>query len=476
MNDIVTSLHGREIGLDAQGKLVVRNGISGVGLDIAARGARCDGVTDDTHAWEDTISKAEAMSDYPTIVMPEGTSIVSPLTINRAINLRGAGKLRSILKLKSGSNGHLLTYTGEKTGASYATKQPYMRDIGLDGNKANQSGTSHGVYLPDVAYSVDTDYAFSVAMFECDVRNCLTNGIRIGNNRNAGNFTRGSVKDCGSSGIHIGSASDWHLHHFGSGGNGGYGVYNVGGQSLRIFDPDIYSNTLDGIRMESAANGMWITGGSIDRNNRNGVYLAGDTGSPYDRRTVIIGTKFYLNSSEGSDQYSNIYLNNHFGGAAIGCLFDGDTTTKVKYIVNFNGVSGRFRLTNGIWNRNNVPWGTALTDNFVELIQNDNSSMYDTGFAVTAAGTTISDAYSLVYPINRVSTGSANSGVKLPEATYHGQTVHVTNFTGNTILVYPQSTQQINVGGNGTSSSLANGAGREYRYDATVPSWYSLIR
>ena len=53
MNDIVTSLHGREIGLDAQGKLVVRNGISSVGLDIAARGARCDGVTDDTHAWED---------------------------------------------------------------------------------------------------------------------------------------------------------------------------------------------------------------------------------------------------------------------------------------------------------------------------------------------------------------------------------------------------------------------------------------
>lgn len=444
--------------------------------NVVSAGAIGDGVTDSTTAFQRCITAAERFAPYGIVEVPEGTYLVSGLTITKKINIFGKGKLHSVIKLKNGSNTSVFTYTGETTGASYANLQPQLRDIGINGNKANQSGTSHGIYFPDVAYSVDTDYAFSLSIFECDIRDCLTNGIRIGNNRNAGNFTRGSVKDCGSSGIHIGSASDWHLHHFGSGGNGGYGVYNVGGQSLRIFDPDIYSNTLSGIRMDSTANGMWVTGGSIDRNYQNGVYLAGDSGSPYDRRTVFIGTKFYKNSMVGTNQYSHFYLNDHYGGAAIGCLFDQDASVNAKYIVNFNGASGRFRLTDCLWNRNAAPWGTALTDNFIELIQSGNSSMYDTASAVTAAGTTISDAFSLVYPINRVSTGAANSGVKLPTASYHGQSVHVTNTTGNTILVYPQSTQQINVGGNGVSSSLSNGSGREYRYDATIPSWYSYVR
>jgi hypothetical protein len=60
MNDIVTSLHGREIGLDAQGRLVVRNGIVGYGdvLTADAFGAKGDGTTDDTDAlndWADAI-------------------------------------------------------------------------------------------------------------------------------------------------------------------------------------------------------------------------------------------------------------------------------------------------------------------------------------------------------------------------------------------------------------------------------------
>lgn len=60
MNDIVTSLHGREIGLDARGRLVVRNGIIGMGDVVSADafGAKGDGTTDDTAAlnlWADAI-------------------------------------------------------------------------------------------------------------------------------------------------------------------------------------------------------------------------------------------------------------------------------------------------------------------------------------------------------------------------------------------------------------------------------------
>jgi hypothetical protein len=60
MNDIVTSIHGREIGLDARQRLVVRNGIVGYGDVLAADafGAKGDGTTDDTDAlneWADAI-------------------------------------------------------------------------------------------------------------------------------------------------------------------------------------------------------------------------------------------------------------------------------------------------------------------------------------------------------------------------------------------------------------------------------------
>lgn len=54
MTAIVTSLHGREIGLDASGMLVVRNGIQGVGVVAQVAG---DGTTDDTAAIQKALDK-----------------------------------------------------------------------------------------------------------------------------------------------------------------------------------------------------------------------------------------------------------------------------------------------------------------------------------------------------------------------------------------------------------------------------------
>ena len=481
--------HKGALGLTETGSLVLKNDKVFVGngdpvmfpddvggkLDLRTFGVKGDG-GDETDEVMAAIAAAEAMTPPGTIMIPEMTIEVTGLTVTKAVNFVGRGKLKSILKLRAGSNTSLITFVGEKTGASFANRQPQMLFLGLDGNKANQSGTSHGVYFPDIAYSVNTDYAFSCSMFEVDINNCLTNGIRIGNNRNAGNFTRGSVKGCGSSGIHLGSSSDWHFHHFGAGGNGGNGLYNAGGQMTRVFDCDIYSNSLSGIRMDASAVDVNVVGGSIDRNLQHGVLLNGSTGSPIDRLITMVGVKFYENSAETTNTYSDICINDHFGGAAIGCIFGRSTVNSPKHLVRVSGASGRFRLIGGIWNETNPPYGTSVTDNPGAVLQDRNSRMVDFETGLTAAGTTQSDALQLVAEVNRVSGGGANAGVKLPTATFHGQICHVTNVNGQTLNVYPATGQQINQAGANVASTITNGNGREYRWDGTNSTWWTFVR
>jgi len=67
MTAIVTSLHGREIGLDANGRLVVRNGIQGLGIDAQSKGATGDGTTDDTTAFQ------KALDTGLDVVVPPGS-------------------------------------------------------------------------------------------------------------------------------------------------------------------------------------------------------------------------------------------------------------------------------------------------------------------------------------------------------------------------------------------------------------------
>lgn len=79
--------------------------------------------------------------------------------------------------------------------------------------------------------------------------------------------------------------------------------------------------------------------------------------------------------------------------------------------------------------------------------------------ALTAAGTTISDALALVSLVNVVSTAALNTGVKLPDAAI-GSTVFVQNNGANPLNVFPHSSSgTLNGGSAGAAVTCAAAAG-----------------
>lgn len=107
MNDIVTSLHGREIGLDATGKLVVRNGIAGEPVSAVTYGAIADGVTDNTAAIEKAIDAGVTALHFPSgtyyFELPSGAlSGIDPGGLRR---ITGDGIGQTILKYNEGTSG-----------------------------------------------------------------------------------------------------------------------------------------------------------------------------------------------------------------------------------------------------------------------------------------------------------------------------------------------------------------------------------
>lgn len=108
-------------------------------VSVKDKGALGDGSTDDTSAFN------TALALGVPVFIPAGTYIVTPLTIPANTTIFGAGAL-SIVKMKAGVNGSGATLTiGSGT---------ILRDFAVDGNKANNTGTTgHGIAVVNAVTS-----------------------------------------------------------------------------------------------------------------------------------------------------------------------------------------------------------------------------------------------------------------------------------------------------------------------------------
>jgi hypothetical protein len=148
--------------------------------------------------------------------------------------------------------------------------------------------------------------------------------------------------------------------------------------------------------------------------------------------------------------------------------------------LSFEGSAGQlFSITNSmtgsIFSVNDVsgiPSIEVLDNGVIKLAEFSGFVAYGISSAVTAAGTTQTDATQLTRPINHVTTVSANTGVRFPSPTL-GTRIIVRNGGANTLRVYPNVGAQINTAGNNVGFLLGTGVTLEFISFSTT-QWYTV--
>ena len=226
-------------------------------------GALGDGLTDDTAAFV----AALAVSGVPVFV-PPGTYVVSTLALPNSKKLFGCG-YSSVLKLKDTTNAPLLTAT------SIAALN--LVDLMLDGNKANNTGTT-----VDILY---LSGATQCLLSNILLYNALGSGIRI--DGSAEYITLDNIISTGQvrNGITIENAA------------------NIDITSPRIYSSDVAAYPGDGIALAPAAAGNLVTnvrisGGVIQSCVGRGIAVAGYGGQNVTNSSVT-GTTVKSNTSHG---------------------------------------------------------------------------------------------------------------------------------------------------------------------------------
>lgn len=131
-------------------------------VDVRAYGAECDGATDDTSAIQSAIDASTAGDE---ILFPAGTCLISSeLVLKPDRTYRGYHQLKSIIKQKDNSNITYAMIVSEKWDDNGSTIDDPLtiRDLFIDGNKTNNTGTADGIRLMNYRTLLDHVYVSDV--------------------------------------------------------------------------------------------------------------------------------------------------------------------------------------------------------------------------------------------------------------------------------------------------------------------------
>jgi len=285
---------------------------------------------DPTGATDSTTAIQNAINAHGITLFPSGTYLHTTLTLPANAYLLGVGAGgtnfeaanstlgQSILKLKNGTNASQILIP---TGASNCV----LENLWLDGNGANQSGTSHNVEIPNSTAPGSFENTFT-KIYRCGIHDAKTNGVYIGLGRGACSVAQSWVMLTISHGIVV-NGSDCEIEGtlVGACGSGGAGTGVLVGPDSTTID-GIHANALvtriTNCDIFSNANGVLVTSPmvsihncGIDRNMLYGVRVAaGCTAS-------VGGCLFHYNSRAANGTYADVATEVGAFASVVGNIF-----------------------------------------------------------------------------------------------------------------------------------------------------------
>jgi hypothetical protein len=229
-------------------------------------GAAGDGTTDDTAAVQAAITACQNAGGG-TVFFPPGTYIVTGLTITGSdVTLRGSGIGASIISLKNSSNASVIAISG--TG----TVNVHVEDLSIEGNKAGQAGTSHGISVNTPYSSTDTQHRIA----NTDINSTLTDGINITGDTRVVRLFHVRVRQAGGSGYNM-AGSDHQVIGCIADACANHGFVIFAGDPMfvgcKAFYCDSAQNGSAGFRVEGT--GCYFSACEAQNNNENGWTIIG---------------------------------------------------------------------------------------------------------------------------------------------------------------------------------------------------------
>jgi len=307
--------------------------------DVRAFGAKGDGVTDDTTAIQ------AALDSNRNVYVPNGTYIVSNLTLNNNQKLYGDGA-SSTLRFKTGSTGFMLEAN---------TNGVFLTNLGLDGgNSQNYSavgaaGNRSGIHLSEFSYNSIID---NVAVFGFN-----NIGIALNGNSSTQRIAPPTITNTNVYMNYVGIDTGYLMTT---------STDTNGGEYVRISAIDATFNRI-GVRI---ASGNVILNNSIIETNGYGIYIAGIQNNSHG---TIVGNLInhntvyglYATDSENGMSiignqsfYGDWYLNNVTGFNIQGNTFKGGET-------DFFLINGGTNYMKGNWFTATTPVFSRTNDDFI---------------------------------------------------------------------------------------------------------------
>ena len=124
-------------------------------------------------------------------------------------------------------------------------------------------------------------------------------------------------------------------------------MYIDNASQVYLYGVNSYHGSEGGVYLGANCNGIYVSGGSFDRNDKCGLYIEKQYEGTWAGSRFFAGVRFLGNSKAVTNTYSDVYVN----GASTDVVFtncdwqgEAGTGTKPKYYIEFSSINAKVRL------------------------------------------------------------------------------------------------------------------------------------